>query len=152
MPKERQTIEITITGGETKKKQAGDGSSEKTGKMGNNTLACNIIEKGGTGEKRTQHKYYYGIGIAIGWRRNDLLINGEYVPGTEIVQVVPGYPAEENGLLVGDYIISFNGTPYQDSLSPLRQEVDDGKMFELVIYRNGQLLTFRMRRAKIFYD
>ena len=62
--------------------------------------------------------------------------------GLLIVTVAPGSSAETSGLLLGDIIVSTNGTPVRSSrsLQPLLDSDNVGKTIDLEIVRGGKLL------------
>jgi S1-C subfamily serine protease len=61
----------------------------------------------------------------------------------EIVEVVPGSPAERSGLRRGDLILDLNDSPVKDAADLQRHMVDNaiGRGVLLRVFRNGALIT-----------
>jgi C-terminal processing protease CtpA/Prc len=92
---------------------------------------------------------YYGIGVYVMYSHGPFVSEkyGSYSMGNKIWDVVPGYPAEQNGLKKGDIILEAdggrldNGDDWVTSSSPSE--------IHLLIYRDGKFLEFRFMRAFI---
>jgi len=87
---------------------------------------------------------YQGIGVTV---MKDTTTNYVVIEG-----VFRNTPAEEAGLLAGDYIVSVNGRESVDmTLSEVVAEIkrEDRKTADLVIYRNGEELKFSVRKTTV---
>jgi len=65
---------------------------------------------------------------------------GELLPTTTVDSLMPGYPAQEAGLLPGDQIIAVNGVSMADSASII-SALSGGQPAEVTIRREGDLAT-----------
>ncbi len=63
--------------------------------------------------------------------------------GAQVVELVPGGPADRAGLEIGDLIVSFDGKPVgsSDSLTGLVQARQPGDTVQVVVERNGSSRT-----------
>ena len=83
------------------------------------------------------------IGIAGGHRPLPprVATAAERTHGIEVVEVVPGSPADRAGLRTEDIILEIDGAPVEDAADLQRRMVDSaiGRPLELKVYRNGEL-------------
>ncbi len=137
-------IEITI---KTSKSKQVPKKKEKY----NKDLSGSILPKGLGGKNSKDSQFYYGIGVYMSFNKETLITtDNKTVEGCRIVGTSEGYPADLSGLLPGDYIVLYNDEQYDFINSPIKVDVDDGKQFSIVVYRDGKLLKFYMKRAKIY--
>jgi C-terminal processing protease CtpA/Prc len=110
-----------------------------------------VLEKvpGIMGKPNTRRTGYYGIGIEDAkWQ--DVIFNGQIIHGSEVTQVFAGYPADENGILVGDVIVEVDG-----HLGPSGQAIIIGESdapIHLTIWRNGRIIEFSFKRGWVVTD
>ncbi|HJR45941.1 MAG TPA: trypsin-like peptidase domain-containing protein [Actinomycetota bacterium] len=83
------------------------------------------------------------IGIAGGHRPLPprVAAAAERTHGIEVVEVVPGSPADRAGLRPEDIILEIDGAPVEDAADLQRRMVDSaiGKPLELKLFRNGEV-------------
>ena len=83
------------------------------------------------------------IGIAGGHRPLPprVAAAAERTHGIEVVEVVPGSPADRAGLRTEDIILEIDGAPVEDAADLQRRMVDSaiGRPLELKVFRNGEL-------------
>ena len=87
---------------------------------------------------------FYGIGI--------YMIADEDSGRVVVYYPIPGTPAEKAGIKAGDKIISVNGNEYTDKdLNNISNYIkgEEGTTVKLVIERDGENITFDIRREKI---
>ncbi len=93
---------------------------------------------------RTNSGYYTGIGVVI---------QEENLGSFLIVQVFDNTPAEEGGLQTGDYITELNGTSADGldlSTFLLSMHSEDGGENELIVNRNGTIMSFHLAARTIY--
>lgn len=84
---------------------------------------------------------YVGVGITIQLREDGYM---------DIVEVVPGGPAEDAGLLAGDLLIAADGADCAElGIDGTRDRVrgEEGTVVSLTVKREGEELTFEVTRA-----
>jgi serine protease Do len=66
--------------------------------------------------------------------------------GIQIVQIVPGGPAEKAGLRAGDVILSVDGkdAPSVDTIHRILDRNSIGRMSQLRVLRQGDVITARI--------
>ena len=83
------------------------------------------------------------IGIAGGHRPLPprVAVTTNRTHGIEIVEVVPGSPADRAGLRAEDIILEIDGVPVEDAADLQRRMVDSaiGKAMELKLFRDGEI-------------
>jgi serine protease Do len=74
--------------------------------------------------------------------------------GALVAQIVPGSPAAESGLQVGDIIVEFNGreVPTSGALPPMVGRIAAGKEVEVGIVRNGERQSLELRIGELPED
>lgn len=95
-----------------------------------------VVNKNEVKKSNSCDNFYYGIGVSV------VLLFKEEEMVKEVVTVYRNYPAYRAGIKPGDVIIKSN--------HPLRG--DKIEKLELVINRNGELLTLILFRDKICID
>jgi len=96
-------------------------------------ISAQLIEHG-----EAQHPR---LGVTI--ESDTATVDGISRRGARVTIVAPGTAAVDAGLQVGDVVIGMNGLPVtgSDSLTGLVRERSVGDVIELVVIRDGQLLT-----------
>ena len=66
--------------------------------------------------------------------------------GLEVVEVTKGHSADLAGVLVGDYVVGFNGVSVStvDDVYAQRQKLSVGDKVSIRVYRNGEYLELTM--------
>lgn len=87
---------------------------------------------------------YVGIGVVISAGENGLI---------EVVAPVEGSPAQESGILPGDYIIAVDGKEYSaeqmdDAVSVIKGG-KEGTVVNITVYREGSRMDFSVVRGNI---
>jgi serine protease Do len=74
--------------------------------------------------------------------------------GALVAQIVPGSPAAESGLQVGDVIVEFNGreVPTSGALPPMVGRISAGEEVEVGIVRNGERQSLELRIGELPED
>lgn len=95
---------------------------------------------------RSNSGFYTGIGVVL----------ASEAPGSFLImQVYANTPAQEAGILVGDYVTELNGTPsgeleLADFLQYMHSE--DGGENDITVVRDGQLLSFHVVAREIYAE
>lgn len=79
----------------------------------------------------------------IGWKSSQALISGKNIKLVEIVEVVPGSPADKAGIKAGDMVKSVNGKPCKDFNSLLNawKKTKVGETTKFEILRENQNIS-----------
>ena len=121
--------------------------SEKKDLVKNNKSDVAVTEN--KDSKNKSSTGYYGIGTYVMDSYGPFVSEkyGTYSMGNRIWDVVPGYPAEQNGLRAGDIILEADGGRLDRGED--RVISDSPSEIHLLIYRDGNFLEFRFMRAFI---
>ena len=90
---------------------------------------------------------FVGIGI--------YMVNDTQTNRIMVLSPIKGSPAEEAGILPGDYIISINGEQYtgeQNSLAATKIKGEEGTTVTLEILRGEETLNFEIKRENVIVD
>jgi serine protease Do len=103
---------------------------------------------------RTEGKVTRGwLGVVIQEVTRDLArsFGMERARGALVARVLPGSPAEQAGLQVGDVIVAFDGRPLRRSaaLPPMVGRTEVGSMARVRIVRDGAERTLRVRIGRL---
>ena len=100
------------------------------------------IERADDGHVRERHHRKHRLRLGV--------IVDDHAQGAEIRQLVPGMPAEAEGLLVGDVIKSFDGHEIHDAMHLVRtiKHTPRGKTVIVIIERDDQEMTFEIALAR----
>lgn len=89
--------------------------------------------------------YLYGLPVAVGDRAS-IPNNGKFTQEqVAIIEVMPGSPAERDGLMASDIITSVDGQVFTD-ISPLQEYIiaNKGKTFDFAIQRVNEPMTIQV--------